>query len=63
MDYYYQMHLPKWEEKEQMAKKEGPHAMVYMTNGDTFQGEWKNDLKDGKIFLTYYANYFFNILL
>lgn len=39
--------LNRWELKDQMSKKNGPHSMLYMTNGDNYHGEWKNDLKDG----------------
>ena len=43
--------LPLWEQKDQTSKKNGSHAKLYMTNGDTYHGEWKNDMKHGAIML------------
>jgi hypothetical protein len=37
--------------KDNNSKKNGSHAILYMTNGDTYHGEWKNDLKHGILLL------------
>lgn len=34
-------------QKETQSKKNGSHAVLYMTNGDTYHGQWKDDLKHG----------------
>jgi hypothetical protein len=41
----------------QLAKKNGPRAKLYMINGDTYIGEWKNDLKHGSI-LNFFITFF-----
>ena len=38
---------PRSEQISALAARNGPHAMLYLTNGDTYQGEWKNDKKHG----------------
>ncbi|KAI9199341.1 uncharacterized protein BJ171DRAFT_631830 [Polychytrium aggregatum] len=37
----------KWQLKDALALKNGPHATVYMINGDQYLGEWKGNLKHG----------------
>lgn len=39
---------PLWHLRDQKSEKNGPHAMVYLMNGDTYLGEWKNNMKHGK---------------
>ena len=39
--------LTNCEEKEHLAKKNGRHSKVYSINGDSYIGEYKNDLKHG----------------
>lgn len=45
---------PKWKKKNKLSFKNGPHATVYMMNGDTYFGEWKDNLKHGHG--TYFSN-------
>ena len=44
---------PKWKKKDRLSYKNGPHATISMMNGDTYFGEWKDNLKHG-IFLYIY---------
>ncbi|KAI8809478.1 hypothetical protein BJ742DRAFT_805239 [Cladochytrium replicatum] len=37
----------RWQLKDQLSKKCGPHAMVYLINGDRFLGEWLDNKKHG----------------
>jgi len=45
---------PKWKKKDRLSYKNGPHATVYMMNGDTYFGEWKDNLKHGHGTYNYY---------
>ncbi|KAG5457320.1 MAG: hypothetical protein BJ554DRAFT_2704 [Olpidium bornovanus] len=38
---------PAWHERDRRSEKNGPHAMVYLINGDTYLGEWKANMKHG----------------
>lgn len=38
---------PKWEEKDELSQKAGPHATVYLINGDRYLGEWQRNQKHG----------------
>jgi hypothetical protein len=35
--------------KDLLSQKNGAHSMIYFTNGDTYTGEWKDNLKHGEI--------------
>ncbi|KAJ3359593.1 hypothetical protein GGF32_009149 [Allomyces javanicus] len=37
-----------WHDKDEKSKKKGLHATVYLTNGDTYTGEWHNNLRHGR---------------
>ena len=39
--------IPRSEKISALAARNGPHAMLYLTNGDTYHGDWKNDKKHG----------------
>lgn len=34
--------------KDTLSKKEGAHSTVYLNNKDTYMGEWRDNLRDGK---------------
>lgn len=38
---------PQWKTKDRLGQKNGPHATVYLVNGDQYIGEWKDNLKHG----------------
>jgi hypothetical protein len=38
---------PKWLKTDDLSKKKGPHANVYLMNGDQYIGDWDNNLKHG----------------
>ena len=38
---------PLWKEKDYKALKRGLHHTVYCVNGDSYNGEWRNNKKDG----------------
>ena len=37
-----------WKAKDQLSQKQGPHATVYLINGDRYIGDWKNNQRHGK---------------
>ncbi|KAJ3252432.1 hypothetical protein HK104_007312, partial [Borealophlyctis nickersoniae] len=37
--------IPRWKEKDLLSQRNGPHATVYMINGDWYLGEWKDNMK------------------
>ncbi|KAJ3036088.1 hypothetical protein HDV00_003064 [Rhizophlyctis rosea] len=39
--------VARWKQKDLMARRNGPHSTVYMTNGDWYLGEWRDDMKHG----------------
>lgn len=39
--------VARWKQKDLLARRNGPHSTVYMTNGDWYLGEWNNDMKQG----------------
>lgn len=39
---------PLWKTKDRLSQKRGPHATIYLINGDEYIGEWDNNLKHGK---------------
>ncbi|KAJ3052101.1 hypothetical protein HK097_006902, partial [Rhizophlyctis rosea] len=39
--------VARWKQKDLLARRNGPHATVYMTNGDWYLGDWSGDLKHG----------------
>ncbi|KAJ3321643.1 hypothetical protein HDU76_014060 [Blyttiomyces sp. JEL0837] len=38
---------PLWQQRDELSQKNGPHATVYMINGDRYLGEWKGNKKHG----------------
>ncbi|KAJ3414327.1 hypothetical protein HDV05_006695 [Chytridiales sp. JEL 0842] len=38
---------PQWQARDTLSQKNGPHATVFMVNGDRFLGEWKGNKKHG----------------
>jgi hypothetical protein len=42
--------IPKWQQKENMGKKNGPHATVFLMNNDKYTGEWRDNMKHGTRF-------------
>ncbi|KAJ3240719.1 hypothetical protein HDU81_002910 [Chytriomyces hyalinus] len=45
---------PLWQQRDALSRKNGPHATVYMTNGDRYLGEWAGNKKQGN------GTYFYN---
>ncbi|KAJ3031225.1 UNVERIFIED_CONTAM: hypothetical protein HDU68_005831 [Siphonaria sp. JEL0065] len=45
---------PLWEQRDMLSRKNGPHATVYMINGDRYLGEWFANKKQGN------GTYFYN---
>ncbi|ORY40155.1 histone H3 K4-specific methyltransferase SET7/9 N-terminal domain-containing protein [Rhizoclosmatium globosum] len=45
---------PLWEQRDMLSRKNGPHATVYMVNGDRYLGEWFANKKQGN------GTYFYN---
>ncbi|KAJ1562007.1 hypothetical protein HK405_000833 [Cladochytrium tenue] len=37
----------KWEVRDALSRKRGPHATVYFVNGDRYRGEWLDNQKHG----------------
>jgi hypothetical protein len=38
---------PHWQERDLLSQKNGPHATVFMVNGDRYLGEWEGNKKHG----------------
>ncbi|KAI8615899.1 hypothetical protein BC830DRAFT_1063912 [Chytriomyces sp. MP71] len=45
---------PLWQQRDALSRKSGPHATVYMVNGDRYLGEWLANKKHGN------GTYFYN---
>ena len=43
-----------WKSRDKLSQKNGPHATVYLINGDKYMGEWKDNLRDGLVFMQIY---------
>lgn len=39
---------PLWKKKDTLSQKQGPHATVYLINGDRYIGDWENNQRHGK---------------
>ncbi|KAL2913101.1 hypothetical protein HK105_207446 [Polyrhizophydium stewartii] len=39
---------PRWRVKDKLSQKMGPHATVYLINGDRYIGDWKDNKRHGK---------------
>ncbi|KAI8920505.1 hypothetical protein BC831DRAFT_479341 [Entophlyctis helioformis] len=40
--------VPRWQVKDRLSQKAGPHATVYLINGDRYIGDWKDNKRHGK---------------
>ena len=49
---------PLWQERDILSQKNGPHATVFMINGDRYLGEWKGNKKHGMLYIYIYIIFF-----
>lgn len=39
--------MTRWQYIDHISRKNGPHSLIYMANGDKYTGEWKDDKRHG----------------
>ncbi|KAI8913493.1 hypothetical protein EDD86DRAFT_187159 [Gorgonomyces haynaldii] len=47
---------PLWKLKDKLSQKQGPHATVYLGNGEKYIGDWENNQRHGKGIHFYKSN-------